>query len=345
MDDRLSTAFFALLRTGLGLEDLNLAGWWPLTPDEWDGVYRIAVRHTVQGVVFDALQPLPDDEGRMPLELAAKWAMEVEENTRNWKKQAAVIKAQNATWAKNGLEGVVLKGHSSAALYPHPEHRICGDIDWWFGNAGAWEKANGIASTIVGEMTEDSDGDIHYCFNGVMIEHHRRWNDASSAKAKKELGQLCPDSPEGVLALLNFHILKHAMVFGIGLRQVCDLVMAYRRFDGKYDTQALDRILERCGLGRWTLLLKGLMVNVFGENALPCGVRPRTKISGRSVKRLFGLIMADGNFGKETGRGAGSLISTLKSRLFFFLRYAPLECLARLSGLTAGRIKRKRITI
>ena len=342
MKSRVSAAFFALLRSGLGLQSLDLAGWWPLSEEEWHEIHALSSKHTVLGVVFDGMQGLPAGEGRIPMPLFAKWALEVEDTVKSWRLQHAIVEAQKAAWEKRGIRGVVLKGQTVAAMYPHPERRASGDIDWWFGDENDWRKANEIAAENAGSLTEDSDGDVHYVFKGEVIEHHRRWNDASSRKARKALAGLSPDIPEAMLVMLELHILKHAMVFGVGLRQVCDLMMAYRWFEGKYAASKLEGLLARCGLAKWDLLLKGLLRKVFGADALPEHVRLGRKVADKDVEKLLALIMADGNFGLEAGRRTEDLLRTLLQRAGLFLRYAPGEFLGRLGRLAFGRLKRKK---
>lgn len=337
MTERVTAAFFALLRSGLGLESLDTEGWWPLNSDEWETLYRQSRRHTVLGVVFDGLAELPSGEGKMPMELFARWAMDVEEAVKANRLQDAVLKAQKEAWARHGMEGIVLKGQTVAVMYPHPEHRASGDIDWWFGGDKDWHEANKIATANSCSLTEDSDGDVHYTLGGVMVEHHRRWNDASSRRARKALAGLRPDEPVAVLAMLNIHVLKHAMVLGIGMRQVCDLAMAYRYYDGQYDSAELNVLLERCGLKKWTALLNGVLVKCFGDSAVPDGM---AAASGNHVDRLLTLILSDGNFGMETGRDAGSVAVSVWGRTGLFLRYAPGEFLARLWELLVGRMRR-----
>ncbi|MDO5442419.1 MAG: nucleotidyltransferase family protein [Bacteroidia bacterium] len=338
MTARVSAAFFALLRSGLGLESLDTEGWWPLSAGEWQELYVQSNRHTVLGIVFDGLQELPSGEGRIPMPLFAKWAVEVEGTEKAWKLQHAIVEAQKAAWEKRGIKGVVLKGQTVAAMYPHPERRTSGDIDWWFGDENDWRKANEIAAANAGSLTEDSDGDVHYTFKGVVVEHHRKWNDASSRKARKALAGLKPDIPEATLAMLELHILKHAMVMGIGMRQVCDLVMARRWFEGKYDTSAFEELMGCCGLAKWNALLDGLIEKCFG----PGKCYDESTADADDVGRLLELILADGNFGLEHGRGAGCVIGSVWGRAGFFMKYAPREFLWRLGRLTIGRLKRKK---
>ena len=113
-------------------------------------------------------------------------------------------------------------------------------------------------------MEMDSDGDVHYTLSGVVVEHHRRWNDASSARARRVIDALSPETPEAQLIMRNVHILKHAMVGGIGLRQLCDLAMAYRHYDGQYDPASLTGKLREAGLGKWNGLLNAFLVQVIG---------------------------------------------------------------------------------
>ena len=355
MTARVQEAFFALLRAGMGLapqgletgqdpgtergtgtgqdqaKGLSIAA--DLSPEEWEELYAQARRHTVLGTIFDGLETLPSTEG-IPMGLLARWAMTMDGMEKTGRLHEAVIKAQQEAWTRHGLKGYVLKGRTVAAMYPNPGHRTSGDIDWWFGSEEDWRKANSIAASNTGSLTEDSDGDVHYTFKGVVVEHHRRWNDASSRKARKALAGMKPDEPLAVLAMLNLHILKHAMVLGIGLRQVCDLVMASRYLE--YDAEALAGLLERCGLSKWTGLLSALTFKCFGVSIVPA----EGEVNPKDVDMLLAMILADGNFGLETGRDARSVAGSVWGRAGLFLRYAPAEFVARLWKLMKGRIVR-----
>ncbi|MDD6364824.1 MAG: nucleotidyltransferase family protein [Bacteroidales bacterium] len=147
----------------------------------------------------------------MPVELAVRWATEVLENERGYERMASVIELQRRAWEKRGLEAVLQKGHSVAAYYPVPEHRSCGDIDWYFPRREDFRMACRVAQENGLELKWDSDGDVSYTLSGMVVEHHRKG--------------MPQDTPEQMLLMLEDHVLKHAMVMGVGLKQVCDVAI------------------------------------------------------------------------------------------------------------------------
>ena len=207
----------------------------------------------------------------------------------------------------------------------------------------------------------DSDGGVHYALSGVVGEHRRRWSDASSARARRVIDALSPETPEAQLVMRNVHILKHAMVGGIGLRQLCDLAMAYRHFDGQYDPASLTGKLREAGLGKWNGLLNAFLVQVIGCEYID----KEDKVPAADLEWLVRAVLDDGNFGRRRQSGSGkpksgalalmgsaissgkpksgalALMGSALSRGFIFMKYAPCEYIARIRSLVKGRMKRK----
>ena len=194
---------------------------------QWEELHRLAQRQGVLALVYDGLcTPFPSASDTsaapgtlatsaavdmMPVELAARWATEVLENERGYERMASVIELQRRAWEKRGLEAVLQKGHSVAAYYPVPEHRSCGDIDWYFPRREDFRKACRVVQENGLELKWDSDGDVSYTLSGMVVEHHRKG--------------MPQDTPEQMLLMLEDHVLKHAMVMGVGLKQICDVAI------------------------------------------------------------------------------------------------------------------------
>ena len=285
----------------------------PMGADRWQAVYSIARRHAVQGIMFDAVEALPAGSG-LPLDLSARWMLEVRSLEANSQHMEAVVARQRQTWAKHGVDAVLLKGLEVAAMYPHPRRRVCGDIDWWMRSQADWDKALEVlrSNGIAWEM--DSDGDIHYTLAGVVIEHHHEG--------------LEDDGPEGVLLLLNEHILHHALVMGIGMRQLCDYAAALKWYEGRFDKVHYAAMLRSRGLSKWTSVLEGSL----GLAGAPFAVRYQ-----RLSRMLLDLVMSDGNMGLDKSNRYGGLVR----RMWLFMRVCPGALVRRWCSLVLGRLKRK----
>ena len=296
MQSEVVEAFLKLLRNALWNRPIE--GWKKLSPEQWKELAALAKAHTLAGTLSDALNSLPEDCDA-PSEVLDPWLVEVQRTEEAYALHSKIVGMLRRTWEEKGLKALLLKGLDSAAMYSVPEHRTCGDIDWYFGSAEDWKTANEIAAGNGCKLEMDSDGDVHYTLSGVVVEHHRRWNDASSARARRVIDALPPETPEAQLVMRNVHILKHAMVGGIGLRQLCDLAMAYRHYDGQYDPASLTGKLREAGLGKWNGLLNAFLVQVIGCEYID----KDDKVPAADLEWLVRAVLDDGNFGRRRQSG------------------------------------------
>jgi len=331
-------AILALLRNVLWGTEI-LSGISGLDADAWNHVLGIAAAQGILVLLRDSVDSLPDGV-RLSDDLLSRWDAQVSRNEARHALVRKVAEAQEGGWRKKGINYAMLKGLALAVMYSHPEHRACGDIDWYFPTDADWNQARLLAEKVTGGPVKyDSDGDVSYVWNNVVIEHHHGWSHLSSRKAAKLLsapaivdGKL---APEDELLMLNGHILHHIMVTGCGLRQFADLAVAYAHHDGKYDKTRYAERLDSLGLTKWTALLHSALVILTGidENYLP--VTPGGRKS--DVDRMVRLVFADGNLGLAKKRRFSGVLS----RAFLFMRYCPGEFVARYSGLLRGRLKNR----
>lgn len=311
---------FRLLGTALWGSPVEIVG---ISAEEWQAVYEMACKQTVQGIVFDAVRSLPSSAG-VPRELAVKWLLAAEAIERNNAALRAVVERQREVWQRNGVDALLLKGLTVADMYPVPEHRMTGDIDWLFRTDRDWNAALDIARRNGMEIHRDSDGDISYVLGGIVVEHHR--------------GDLPTAGVPGILTMLNEHILHHAMTTGVGLRHICDMAVAYKSYSGRYMAEEYGEVLKTNGLMRWTALLHRVLQMVVGipEEYLPELGVSTAAIPDRDVKWFVDTMLTEGNFGFSKRRR----FSGLPGKLLFYVRYAPTAFLVRWTRLVRGRMRR-----
>lgn len=306
----------------------------------------MARKQTVQGLIYYGINLLPKD-CLPPIMTLASWMVEIErihqENTRI----NSVITELSDWWNSSNIQAVVMKGSTVAELYPDPSLRISGDIDLYFPNKTDWESAISIAKGHGCSPEFDSDGDLHYGFKKVVVEHHKTSSELSSRKSLSKLESLEEFeewrnlkklTPLPNLLLLNTHILKHAMVAGIGLRQFCDIAMAYHTYfaDGNNEDLAAEysSAIKYLGLQKWTQLLHSFLVDHLGlsEQDLPFPLNEKLDTAW-----LMAEVMKDGNFGEQQKND--SMIKKILHKFFFSLSFAPREYFARMFSLALGRSK------
>lgn len=285
--------------------------------EQWRSLYDLARRQAVHTVLFDAVKGLPRSAA-LPASLAAAWLIETRNGEKNYGRISAIVAKQRDTWAKRGIDAVLLKGLETAALYPVPSHRQMGDIDWYIPDK-EWERAIGVLEENGIGYSYDSDGDLNYTLAGVVVEHHRRG--------------LAEESPEGRLLLLNEHIFHHASVNGAGFRQLCDYALALNFYKEQYDRDKYRAMVKGEGLLRWSNLLHRFLEKYLGVSPeyIPYG---GVGVSEKDIDRLLELALSDGNF----GLGKRRRYSGFWKRAAIFIKYAPSPFIKRWLGLAKGRI-------
>lgn len=303
------------------LENRRIAPVSDMDPETWENILGICVAQRIHTFVYDAL-PLTG----VPDDIMTLWSSHAAANERISRRLDAIVRAQQERWDALELRYALIKGPAIAQLYPNPLHRGCGDIDWWFADERSWNEAlkPAIRNAMDGIHT-DSDGDIHYIFKGVVIEHHRDWTHLASRSKRRiasnadfTLGRLCP---EDTILLLMCHILHHAAWEGVNLKQIVDLAVALKSYDGQFDKAHLRSRLKKLGLSKWASLLACVLPELTGI-AAEC-IPAKAECSEANRERLLNIIFAEK--------------CSFSRRLALMLSCSASEAIARYFYLASGR--------
>ena len=336
--DPLTVSFFALLRSGLYEQPISekeriVVG--ALDEASWSSLFLLARQQTVVGLIYRGVTHLPADfnlPGDTVLDLMA-FAGGIERENR---RKAGIVARLMDEYDSIGLHPVLMKGATVAAFYPHPELRSSGDIDLYFPP----EEFKKACSAPGCERT--SDRSVHLLRDGVDIDLHDRYFDLHCASDKlPAIG-----SPEATVLMLSAHILKHAIGAGVGIRQCCDLTMAWQACKDKVSEEAWRDLFQRTGTLRWNRLLFSFLEDYLGLTDSPL------KDKQVSSAPLRDIILEGGNFGHFAANRADALKAGEKLRkrntffrflhhLPFSLRYARRETLATILTLIHGNLRRK----
>jgi len=301
--------------------------------NQWEYIFGVCAAQNVHTLIYDVL-PVNIHDG-----IHLRWKRITEVVASRNGLIDGVVEKQERSWKKLGLDYLLLKGPALSGLYPVPEHRGCGDVDWCFLNEDSWEKARASAArNAENGLFYDSDGDFHYTFNGAVIEHHRDWTHLSSKKLRKFIGAPAKTDggrllPEDTLLMLECHILHHLAFAGIGLKQFADLAVAMVRYDGQYDKRSFEQRMRSLGLERWSALLHSLLVDLTGvdESVLP--IPPES--SEKDKDAMLEIIFSDGC----VPAGRKPTFHNLLLRACLFCRISKIESKARYFSLLKGRIR------
>lgn len=366
MEDHLRNTFFELLRIGLwGKEAHSFTQ--TVSADDWSVIYRYGLLHTVEGVLFDALSQLHEEQ-LPPRMLRAKWAIRVDQIERNNSRMNAVIGQQYAHFAQKGMRPILLKGQGVAACYPNPAHRVSGDIDWYF-EGDEYHQAVRLLQEKGLAIKSAFGFSLGYDWNGIPIEHHSRLFDLKNPLVKGYLKRLQAAygteafyvegqrvdilKPELQIFQVNVHILKHLLGFGIGMRQICDAAVLYRAYAHKIDRVALRKMYQKVGILKWIHQLHGILVHDIG---LPEENLPFPLPEGLKADWMMDEIWQSGNFGFYDERFADGKVSFVSVRpdgarrlwrgLRLYFPYAPQEAfffpIRRASARIMAMLSRKK---
>ena len=340
VDSSLIGCLTGLLRLALGLSEDSRAV--PHIGDkEWTALLELARRQTVGGLLESAIRKLP--ESRMPDQsVLVNVMMEAERTAR---RSSAVEKAARSLLEQaeaQGLHPVLMKGPAVARDYPHPELRTSGDIDLYIPET----QLQGLLDFLQrkGGVVEKTPDGSHFVKGAVDIDIHTAYFDLHYPPASLPE----PGSPEAELLMLSSHILKHAMGPGVGLRQLCDMAMAIRALEGRYNAEALTDYFRKTGTLHWNQVLDAFLQRHF---RLQWGLfrKPFSKTVYRDARYLEKIVFSGGNFGHfQEGRskalGAPALIRKADTafrflqRLPFSVRCASREYGRYLRSLVSGNM-------
>ena len=306
------TAFLSLLRSGLWEKDLLDLSSFPLSKEQWLELYTEACRQTVQGIIYRGLDYLPSPL-LPPQELLLRWVVESVRLEKNNKRTNEEIISLSKFFVSNGINPILKKGQAAAALYEKPYLRVCGDIDLYFQTEKEYKRANALIKGQKIQMHRRPDGSCEYNWHGIEVEHHvtlmylrnpflspflRRLEreeqfDVMSFLEDSSYKIPIPSLPVNLL-MFNTHIMKHAFISGIGLRQLCDMARAYYKFNGLYKGEELRLIYKKTGIMKWSRLLHSFLTEYLG---LEKKYLPYVEDTVSS-EILFKEIMSGGNFGQ-----------------------------------------------
>ena len=309
----LTEAAFLLLRAGLGGNPPT--GLPVLEKKAWESILRWAQEHTVSGILYQGVTRLGKDYP-LPTEVLFTLVARADAISRESRLHQEVAEELLGLFRTRGLHPVLMKGPSVAALYPTPLLRVCGDLDFYFP-----EQEYLQAATAIQARDARPDGRLIHTYRGVEIDLHRHYFDL-------HVRELPPvPSPEATFLMLSSHILKHCVGAGVGMRQLCDMAMAYRHLE--YDPEALRYWYRKTGTERWNRLLSSFLAEKLDV--------PPLYEDLPSPDPLLRIVLEGGNFGQwgkarkeaiihqDSLRRKGNTLRLFLHHIPFSFRYAPRE--------------------
>ena len=232
---------------------------------DWKAVLRIATEQTVQVIVADGIETLPE-ELWPPKEIMIKLMMiRIKIQQMHNLLNATLNQIVEALNAEN-IPSVLLKGQGVARNYIKPESRSCGDIDIYIGRENFAKGCDIIRNLNKEEQTDtpESEQHMHLELNGVVIEVHKiasvinqrskaedfeKWTNNSTIRHLDTFYENqgtrinLPDPTFNAFFIL-YHVVRHMFSEGVGFRQICDWSMFLHKHHQKINATELEKRLK-----------------------------------------------------------------------------------------------------
>ena len=275
-EKRIEDIFFYFLRAGLWGEDNRGGGRGiNLTAGQWDSLFDLACSQAVpglwvSGVARTACRP---EEG-----VWGKWLAYL-----IYIKQANLqIEHAASAWTKRlsgaGVDAFVFKGVSVARWYEEPLLRSFGDVDLVV--TRGWDKLEAVL-TDWGVTWEPEHKDIRVDNQGILVEFHREmemlYNPFLQSRLRR-MQQREGCGKELYWVCLILHLRRHCLIYGVGLKQVCDVAVMWAH--AGLDAEKAAWMLRRLHAVRFSRALFAFMERHLGLSGFPLppqyGRRQRT---------------------------------------------------------------------
>lgn len=305
--------FFSLLRAGLWDWDVDVSLFEGMV--DWQTLLEMGRKQTVLGVLADGIAKLPPESRPSQQELL--WLQsQIFKIRKSHLLLNHTLKEVTELLQSQGIRPILLKGQGVALLYRYPEQRQCGDIDLYIGEA-LYTQACKLVAAYGEKSGKESESYQHYHFNrnGVTIELHKLathspdpfvnkylqrfvklyLEDGYTGYEKYNNSMLLLPPAQFDACYLFYHLAKHFIYVGIGLRQVCDWTLYLYTYAGKVDKEQLLKDVRALGM-LWLWEIFGcIAVDYLGlpQNDFP-GYNALRRIQ---AKMVMDGILSVGNFG------------------------------------------------
>ena len=295
----------------LGLLRSSLWGTPATIPHDIDGVRKIAKTQRTRPMIKSALLSAGwQSRSAQPLDLVHKTAITHIQLNR-------CIANVIPSLREGGVDPVLLKGQGLALNYLQPLLRECGDIDLYVG-LDQYDRACELIRVMASEkeIAEAKSSELHYEINlgQMLIELHRVSDSLNNKKsdaiyqalaAKGLSNDLVPVNIERVPVntpsnsfnafYIFFHMQRHFLKGGIGLRQMCDWIRFLHTHSGKIDTAYIESALDALQLRIVWNMFASIAVDYLG---LPSEEMPLYQPGLKEdVTIVLDTIFREGNFG------------------------------------------------
>ena len=319
--------FLELLRAGLWGTPADPTHF-PVGSTDWKQILRIAKEQTVQVIIADGIETLPQ-ENWPPKEALMKLLMVRVKTSQMHTLLNSNIRLIVNALNSEGVPSVLLKGQGVAQNYRNPESRMCGDIDLYVGREYFEQASNVICKLDPTQIKEEIEHEAlhrNFTINGSELELHQKSTGSANKRQIRLIDTWTRESLDNhfqdkTLPIVNFsntpvqipsatynavfilqHAARHMITEGISLRQVCDWTMLLHRHHADINEAELQETLDKLHMSTIWKEFGILAVNHLNLNPEELPLAPK-RLRSNKTSLILNHLFLSGNFGHYDKNG------------------------------------------
>lgn len=284
---------------------------------DWQALYNLAQSHNVTGLVGRILADLPTDL-RPPKALAAAFRQAMGQTLMAYEKRMAAVQVMEQTLTDAHIPYLTVKGACTAAAYPDPSLRTCGDTDIVLTPEHQREAVQTLEQRGFAKKVTHDDV-VMLTLYGFEFELHTRLESINDGSRALLANPFAPEvaynkskniwvlQPVYAVYYTVLHLLHHIKTGGAGVRMLLDTDLLLRR-DPTLAPKVLE-LAERSGLERSFGCILALCKQWL-DTPLPCSV---PALDTDTVEKFAAVILGGGVFGHGNGNTGAVFLARQKA--------------------------------
>lgn len=284
---------------------------------DWQALYNLAQSHNVTGLVGCILADLPTDH-RPPKALAVAFRQGMGQTLMTYEKRMAAVQVMEQTLTDAHIPYLTVKGACTAAAYPDPSLRTCGDTDIVLTQEHLREAVRTLEQRGFAKKVTHDDV-VMLTLHGFEFELHTQLESINDGSRALLANPFAPEvaynkskniwvlQPVYAVYYTVLHLLHHIKTGGAGVRMLLDTDLLLRK-DPTLAPQVLE-LAERSGLARSFGCILALCKQWL-DTPLPCSV---PALDTDTVEKFAAVILGGGVFGHGNGNTGAVFLARQKA--------------------------------
>lgn len=284
---------------------------------DWQALYNLAQSHNVTGLVGRILADLPTDH-RPPKALSVAFRQGMGQTLMAYEKRMAAVQVMEQTLTDAHIPYLTVKGACTAAAYPDPSLRTCGDTDIVLTPEHQREAVRTLEQRGFAKKVTHDDV-VMLTLHGFEFELHTRLESINDGSRALLANPFAPEvaynkskniwvlQPVYAVYYTVLHLLHHIKTGGAGVRMLLDTDLLLRQ-DPTLAPQVLE-LAERSGLERSFSCILALCKQWL-DTPLPCSV---PALDTDTVEKFAAVILGGGVFGHGNGNTGAVFLARQKA--------------------------------